>query len=76
MYIHRSNKSLSKIVVTFKTNDSATKDVVWNISSSYHRKKMNTIILMKVKKKIKGSAKKKKKKTGSVVASNDSFDEE
>lgn len=31
---------------------------------------------MKVKKKIKGSAKKKKKKTGSVVASNDSFDEE
>lgn len=30
---------------------------------------------MKVKKKIKGSAK-KKKKTGSVVASNDSFDEE
>lgn len=32
---------------------------------------------MKVKEKIKGSAKKKKeKKTGSVVASNDSFDEE
>ena len=75
MYIHRSNKSLSKIVVTFKTNDSATKDVVWNISSSYHQKKKKKKILIKVKEKNKGSAK-KKKKTGSVVASNDSFDEE
>lgn len=52
MYIHRSNKSLSKIVVAFKTNDSAMKN-----SSSYHPKKMNTIILMKIKEEIKNRAK-------------------